>query len=53
MNELAACVTRVTAVTHLFADDERPAALERIADLLLPPQDPVYGASGPMQEHWT
>ena len=32
---------------------ERPASLERIASLPLPPQDPVYGASGPMQEYWT
>ena len=32
---------------------ERPACLERIASLPIPPQDPVYGARGPMHQHWT
>jgi uncharacterized protein YjlB len=32
---------------------ERPQADERIARVPLPENDPVYGADGPLQEHWT
>jgi len=31
---------------------ERPQADERIAAIALPQGDPVYGAHGPMQNHW-
>ena len=32
---------------------ERPQADDRIADVSLPPLDPVYGAEGPLPEHWS
>ena len=32
---------------------ERPACLESIASLPVPPSDPVFGAAGPLQEHWS
>ena len=31
---------------------ERPAAEERIAAVPLPSADPIYGAEGPLNEHW-
>lgn len=31
---------------------ERPQADQRIADLPLPAADPIFGATGPMQQHW-
>ena len=31
---------------------ERPACLERIASLSVPPRDPIYGKSGPMFDLW-
>lgn len=32
--------------------DERPEADERIAQVPLPEADPVYGAGGPLLQHW-
>lgn len=32
--------------------EERPQALENIARVPLPAADPVYGADGPLVEHW-
>ena len=32
--------------------DERPRALANIARVPLPEADPVYGADGPLIEHW-
>jgi uncharacterized protein YjlB len=32
---------------------ERPQADENIKRVPLPALDPVYGAHGPLQEHWT
>jgi uncharacterized protein YjlB len=32
--------------------EERPRALENIARVPLPANDPVYGADGPLIEHW-
>lgn len=33
--------------------EERPACLEAIARVALPDRDPVYGARGPLREHWS
>ena len=32
---------------------ERPACLEAIARVAVPRSDPVYGAGGPLREHWS
>jgi uncharacterized protein YjlB len=32
--------------------EERPQVLDNIARVPLPPADPVYGADGPLVEHW-
>jgi uncharacterized protein YjlB len=32
--------------------EERPRVLENIAQVPLPPADPVYGPDGPLLEHW-
>lgn len=32
--------------------EERPAVLENIARVPLPPSDPVFGAQGPLVHHW-
>lgn len=32
--------------------EERPACIEAIAKVAIPPQDPLYGVGGPMGEHW-
>ena len=32
---------------------ERPACLEAIARVAVPQSDPVYGAGGPLREHWS
>ena len=31
---------------------ERPACLEAIARVAVPQSDPVYGAEGPLRDHW-
>jgi uncharacterized protein YjlB len=32
--------------------DERPHVLDSIAAVPLPPTDPLFGADGPLLEHW-
>lgn len=31
---------------------ERPRALENVAAVPMPESDPIYGAHGPLLEHW-
>ena len=35
------------------APGERPASLAAIARVAIPARDPLYGASGPLREHWS
>ena len=35
------------------APGERPASLAAIARVAVPARDPLYGAGGPMREHWS
>ena len=35
------------------APNERPATLDAIARVAVPARDPLYGAGGPLREHWS
>ncbi len=35
------------------APNERPATLDAIARVAVPARDPLYGAEGPLREHWS